>query len=459
MPNRENASELLQEIKELRHQALSLVHMSPIALFVIQEGRFRITNGEFRSVTGYSEHELEVMDPLSLVAQDERPKIKEKIDHVRSGKEVGAFETRMIHKDGSVRWVLEAIASVQYDEQQAIFGGLLDITDRKIANQRIHESENRYRTIFENTGTATIILKEDTKIALANSQFEALSGYTKAEIEGNLSWTQFVGSRGDLERLTLHFDQQRKDPVSQKQTDVLFLDRHNRFRIIHVTTSIIPETGESVASLQDITERQRAELEVRRSLARMRQVMEDTIHAMATTIEIRDPYTAGHMSRVASLAADIARKMELLSQQVIAVEMAAAIHDVGKVTVPSEILSKPGRINEYEFGLIRMHSQAGYDVLRTVDFPWPLADIVLQHHEKLDGSGYPFGVKGAKILLEARIITVADILEAMASHRPYRAALPMQAALDELKNNAGRLYDEQVVEACLAVMADRQFVL
>ncbi|UCG79942.1 MAG: HD-GYP domain-containing protein, partial [Desulfobacterales bacterium] len=177
------------------------------------------------------------------------------------------------------------------------------------------------------------------------------------------------------------------------------------------------------------------------------------------TVETRDPYTAGHQQRVAELARAIATELGISEDRIQGIRLAGVIHDIGKISVPGEILSKPGKISENELGIIKDHSQVGHDILKPVDFPWPIAQIVQQHHEKMDGSGYPGGVSGENILLEARILTVADVVEAMASHRPYRAALGIDVALSEISKGRGTLYDPKVVDACLRLFKDKGYQL
>ncbi|MDD5717967.1 MAG: PAS domain S-box protein [Sulfuricurvum sp.] len=189
----------------------------------------------------------------------------------------------------------------------------------------------------------------------------------------------------------------------------------------------------------------------------LRQSLEQSIQTIAATVEARDPYTAGHQRRVAELATAIARKMELDEETIQGIHFAAIIHDVGKIHVPSEILAKPGHLSDIEFMLIKIHPQAGYDILKEVTFPWPIADIILQHHEKMDGSGYPQGLKGEEILLEAKIICVADVVEAMSSHRPYRASLGIEPSLAEIKRGRGSWYDTAVVDACLKLFEEKEF--
>jgi len=210
--------------------------------------------------------------------------------------------------------------------------------------------------------------------------------------------------------------------------------------------------------VQNLAERKRAERELQQSLKKLQITLEGTIHALASAVEMRDPYTAGHQREVTRLACAIANEMGLPEEQIEGIRMAGLIHDIGKINVPAEILSKPGTLNGLEFGLIKTHPQVGSDILNgTIEFPWPIAQIVLQHHERMDGSGYPVGLSGEEILLEARILGVADVVEAMASHRPYRPALSINKALEEISQNRGVLYDPAVVDACLKLFIEKGF--
>ncbi|OHC62629.1 MAG: PAS sensor protein [Rhodocyclales bacterium GWA2_65_20] len=201
--------------------------------------------------------------------------------------------------------------------------------------------------------------------------------------------------------------------------------------------------------LEDISEQVRLQEESRRNLLRLNKSMEDAIQAVAATIEKRDPYTAGHQRRVAELAAQLATALGLPEDVIHGIRLTASIHDIGKIHVPAEILAFPGKLPDLEFALVRCHPEVGYEILKNVDFPWPVAEMVYQHHEHLDGSGYPRGLTGDKIMLGARIITVADVVEAIALYRPYRPGLGVEAALAEIEQNRGRYYDPAVVDACL----------
>jgi HD-GYP domain-containing protein (c-di-GMP phosphodiesterase class II) len=209
--------------------------------------------------------------------------------------------------------------------------------------------------------------------------------------------------------------------------------------------------------VQDITERKKAEESLKETLVSLRKSLNTTIQVMVSAVEIRDPYTSGHQLRSSDLARAIATEMGLSQDKIEAVRMAGPVHDIGKLSIPAEILSKPTKLTNIEFSLIKEHSRGGYEMLKDVESPWPLAEIVYQHHERTDGSGYPRNLKGDEILMEARILAVADVVEAMASHRPYRAALGIDAALNEIKQNRGVLYDKDAVDSCLRLFKDEGF--
>jgi len=209
--------------------------------------------------------------------------------------------------------------------------------------------------------------------------------------------------------------------------------------------------------LAGIIEQRRTDDKLTQTISTLRNALGGTIHAMALPVETRDPYTAGHQRRVSNLARAIATEMHLSREQIEGVRIAGIVHDLGKISVPSEILSKPGDISLIEHSLINTHPQKGFEILDNINFPWPIARIVLQHHERLDGSGYPAGLKKNEILIEARVLAVADVVEAMASHRPYRPSRGIQLALEEITDNKGKLYDPKVVDACLHLFLNKGF--
>ncbi len=215
----------------------------------------------------------------------------------------------------------------------------------------------------------------------------------------------------------------------------------------------------AVMALRTSGEMNQAARDLEKSLEKMQRILMQSVASLAAALNTRDPYTAQHQRKVVRLAAAIAAEIGLSQEQIEGIEVAGNLHDIGKIFVPLEILTKPGKLSEIEFSYIKTHCQAGYDIVKDIEFPWPVADIILQHHERLDGSGYPRGLHGENILIEARIIAVADVVEAMASHRPYRPALGIDSALEEITNKSGLLYDPTVVDACCKLIREMQFDL
>jgi len=208
---------------------------------------------------------------------------------------------------------------------------------------------------------------------------------------------------------------------------------------------------------RELKERMNAQEALKKSVDDLQQVMAGTIHAFGQLAEIRDPYTAGHQRRVSRLACAIAEELGMSREEQKGIDVAAGLHDIGKISIPAEILTKPGGLTDIEMSLIKTHPTVGYEVLKTVPFPWPVAEFVLQHHEKIDGSGYPNGCSGSDIRKSAQVIGVADVVEAMSSHRPYRPALGMESAMDRITESRGKTYDCEVVEACIGVVKNKGF--
>jgi len=241
----------------------------------------------------------------------------------------------------------------------------------------------------------------------------------------------------------------RGEEISEAQIELLAsIGRHAAIAIDNATLYR--------AAAHEIAQRQRAQEQLRLSHDRLREALDQTVMALAAAVETRDPYTAGHQRGVADLAVSIAQELGLPEEQARGIRIAGLVHDIGKIQIPAEILSKPTRLTDPEWSMIKAHPQAGHDILKTVEFPWPVSQIVLQHHERMDGSGYPQGLSGEDILLDARILAVADVVEAMASHRPYRPAHTLEKTMEEIRSNRGILYDIEVVDACLRLHADKR---
>ena len=219
-----------------------------------------------------------------------------------------------------------------------------------------------------------------------------------------------------------------------------------------VTTDLTEEK-----QIEEIVTAKKMALAALKASLELEKSLEESIKSIAYTVESRDEYTAGHMKRVGQLSSAIARELGLPEDTIHGIELASTIHDVGKIAIPVEILTKPGKLSKVEFMLVQTHVEAGYDIIKNIEFPWPIARMILEHHERIDGSGYPQGLKGDEMLLGSRIIAVSDVIEAMSTHRPYRFVLGIDEALAEIKQHRGTLYDAQVVDACLKLFTEKRF--
>lgn len=328
-----------------------------------------------------------------------------------------------------------------------------DITERKQAEAVLKESESRLATIFENDPSGIILVNIKTRtVHDANKAAIEMLGLPKEDIVGkvchNFICPAEVGSC-PISDLGQEVDRSER---------VLILADGKRLTILK-TVVPIKMSGEEylLENFIDITERKLAEEKLGHAMEKLRKNLVGTIQVMSLMVETRDPYTAGHQKRVSNLARGIAQEMGLSSDTVDAIRMAGVIHDIGKLSVPAEILSKPTKLTDAEFSLIKIHPQSGYAILKDVELPYPIAEIVYQHHERLDGSGYPRGLNDGQIFIESCILAVADVVEAMASHRPYRPEKGIDAAIEEIEKNKGIFYDTKTVDACVRLFREKGF--
>jgi len=316
---------------------------------------------------------------------------------------------------------------------------------------KLREREQWLSTILSHIGDGVIATDKKGAVRFMNPLAEKLTG-----------WKQDEALDRPLKEVfnLFHHNSIRKVAENLATEKILFTKNGTQIQIEQVISPI--ENGKKsitggVLVFRDITERKHAEEELNQSFERLRRTLDGTIQAMALILEMRDPYTAGHQRRVSKLSCAIAAEMGLPEHQIEGLRMAGDIHDIGKIYVPAEILSKPGQLTEIEYIIIKTHPQVGYDILKSIEFPWPVAQIVLQHHERMDGSGYPLALKGNKILMEARILSVADVVEAMSSHRPYRPSHGIEKALEEILQNRGFYFDPGVVDTCIKIFREKKF--
>jgi PAS domain S-box-containing protein/putative nucleotidyltransferase with HDIG domain len=315
----------------------------------------------------------------------------------------------------------------------------------------LRAEQRRMEQLFASSLEGVVLLDAKGRILRANRSFCDLFGFASLEevVGKELDLLVSTGDKyAEASEITARI--LRGENVA---VEVLRYRTDGRPLYVDLLGTLIPPEDhegdlEYYVIYRDISERKRAEATLRESLARLERAWEQTIQILASVVELRDPYTAGHQRRVAVLAQAVARDLGLPEEEVRGIYLASLVHDVGKITVPAEVLSKPGVLSSVEFALIRTHAEAGYNILRNIDFPWPVAEIVLQHHERLDGSGYPNRLSADALRTEARILAVADVVEAMASNRPYRPSRGLDKALEEIDDGAGKRYDARVVASC-----------
>lgn len=430
------------------------------------------------------------------------------------------IEYRLRRHDGEYRCMAAHGVPVRGDDGtiREWIGACRDATDEKSAEERRLREERRSRSLIERKVAAIATLSRGMKVvAHAVSEPELLQEMCRVVVEGNeylmawvgavendagrsvkpVAWAGEVGTYLENARITWADEPRGRGPTGravrtgkpQVTQDVRadprmapWLEEATRRGFASSVALPLKDEGgvfavlmiyagerdffdaEALKLLQQLADslafgirvlRDRAERE--KATQRWEASLQGTVSAIASTVEMRDLYTAGHQQRVARLAAAIARELNLPESRIQGLYLAGVIHDVGKITVPAEILSKPAKLSEPEYQLVQTHAQAGRDIIKDIDFPWPLAAIVVQHHERHDGSGYPQGLSGEAILLEARILGVADVVDAMMSHRPYRPALGVEVALAEIENGMGRLYDPAVADSCLTLFREKGF--
>ncbi len=427
--------------------------MSDAALWITCEGKISYVNDSACGMLRYSRKELLSMTIHDIDINFPKNEWAQRWEEMRE-LGVGEAETLLKAKDGSIFRVEISGNYMKYNGDEYLCAIARDVTERERVEAALRTSEQEKAVILDNLSELVVYHDNKMRIIWANSASAESVDMEPHDLIGRYCyeiWHKRKSACKDCPiKKVFNSGESEEGEVQSPDGRYWLIKGH----------PVKNDKGKVIGAVEvalDITGIKRAEEEKQRSTDVSRRILEETVIALAATAERRDPYTAGHQRRVAQLACAIARELELEEDKVEGIRMASIIHDVGKVYVPAEILSKPSRLSELEFNIIKTHPQVGYEILKPVEFPWPVALVVYQHHEKLNGSGYPKGVSDADILLEAKILTVADVVEAMASHRPYRAALGIDKALQEITKNKGTLYDPEVVDACIKLFKTKKF--
>jgi len=502
---RKRAEELLRE-SEKRYRELT--DFLPMSFFEVDAAGSIISfNRTALEVFRYNEEDYkEGMSALQFFAPEEWQRVGEKMEKVIQGTSTPGQEFTFLRKDGSkFIGLIYASPNIHQNKTVGIRGAVIDITERKRTEEQIHRQSKllaAINRIFYETLTADseeTVANTCLKVAqeITDSKFGFIGEITPEgffttialsdpgweacripETQANVLIKDMV-IRGIWGQVLLKEQSLIvNDPVSYPDrvgipeghpplTSFLGVPLKDQNKVIGMIAMANCGSGYTADHQQDMEalsvafveaiRRKQGEVELQRTLKSLRKAVGATIQVMVSAVEVRDPYTAGHQIRSADLARNIAKEMGLPQEKIDGIRMAGSIHDIGKLSIPAEILSKPTRLTEIEFSLIKEHSRSGYEILKDVESPWPLAEIVYQHHERMDGSGYPRNLKGDDILMEARIMAVADVVESMASHRPYRAGLGIDAALEEISKNRDILYDPKVSDACLRLFQEKGY--
>jgi len=430
----------------LLDNATDFIHLAEL------DGTLRYCNESMAGQLGYGREELLGQKIPALLTQENARRFSDRVENLQAQGEA-VFDSAYHRKDGTVLPVEVRARLLTLEGRPVILGVSRDISERQAAAAALLDAAHKWRTTFDAIGDAVFLMDRDSRIIQANRALADLVQKPFGEIVGRPCWEVVHNATGPIADCPLvrMWENPRRESLvfpSGKRwlkaaVDPIFDDAGAVTGAVHIIT--------------DISDSVRAHLDLRSSLEKLRRTLNGTVSALSSMVETRDPYTAGHQRRVALLAATLALEMGLTPDQAEGMRVIGFLHDIGKIAVPAEVLSRPGKISPLEFNLIQCHSQAAYDILKTIDFPWPVAQAVHQHHERLDGSGYPLGLHDEDIILEAKILMVADVVEAMASHRPYRPARGIDVALEEITGNQGKLYDPEVVAACVKLFRHSGF--
>ncbi len=449
-------------LKESEKRYRTLLNNVPIGIFrstiAPEGGTFLSVNPALARMFGYADPQNMIRTRVSDCYQssEDRNKFITNISHDGS---VSGYEVQLKRKDGSNFWDSLSAKAVKDENNKIkyIDGVLEDITERKSIQEALRESEERYRRLLDHN-PAAIVVHVDGKIVYVNKASLDLVAASSPEDALGKQILDFV--HPDYREIVLERVKQcQTEEKFAKPIEEKFLRLDGKSVDVEVTAIPITYQGKPASQVVfwDITSRKQVEDSIQNNLNELNKTLKGTVDALSYAVETRDPYTAGHQKEVAKIACAVAEEMGLPEDLIEGLRVASLLHDIGKIKIPAEILSKPTLLTDIEYELIKTHPQAGHEILKTISFPWPVGKIVLQHQERMDGSGYPNNLKGDEICMEARILGVVDVVEAMCAHRPYRSSRGIEEAIEEIKQNRGRLYDATVVDACLRLFKEDKY--
>ena len=452
--------ETLREREDLFRNLVDYMHDAMI--IISWDGSILFSNRAAARIIEYERaEELVGHNMVEYIHPDSLQKAAEDLEAVKADKMGFLSEYQLRSVTGRHIWVESVGGKIIFRGDPANLVCIRDITSRKRAEGKLLESEEKYRNILENIEDGYFEVDLAGNFTFFNPSLCRILGYPREEMPG-MNNRVFMDAE-NAKKVFLAFNEIYVTGVPTKGFEWETIRKDGARTYIEVSVSLIVKPGEKPTGFRgiarDITERKQAEQKLQDTLESLRKSVSATVQVMVSAVEIRDPYTAGHQNRAADLARAIATELGLPQSRIDGIRMAGSIHDIGKLSVPAEILSNPTELTELEFSMIKEHAHKGYKMLKDVVSPWPLAEIVYQHHERMDGSGYPRHLKGEEIFIEARILAVADVVESMASHRPYRPALGLDAALHEIENNKGTIYDADAVDACLRLFREKGYQL
>ncbi len=433
-------------------------------ILIAQDETVRFANPAFVKALGYPEEIIKSRPFITFIHPDDRQMVLDR--HLRrlTGEELETgYDFRAITATGAELWLEIHSKVIPWEGVPASLNFLIDVTERKRTEHLLRQQQDRL-DLAQSAGKVGVFDWDMVSgKEIWTPQLEILYGLEPGQREhDSYDWLPLIHP-DDREQAESVVERSIREGRTQMDADYRIVHKNGEVRWLSIRATISYDASDHpvrmVGTCVDITERKLMEMEQQAATERLRKGLAATVQAISIAVEARDPYTAGHQKRVADLARAIATEMELPADQIDFIRIAATIHDIGKISVPAEILSKPTMLSAIEFRLIQIHPETGHDILKDIDFPWPVAAVILQHHERMDGSGYPHGLTGENILIEARILAVADVVESMASHRPYRPALGIEAAMEEISKYSGILYDSNVVAACVSLFREKRYTL